>query len=194
MNISDEAVEALARVLAMESLIEADMDGYGFDHKNDDPEQFMDRERARRYLEAATPHILAQAWDLATASIIEHGNPFAPTNIDNPYRTGTGYIPGNHTGTTFGPSSEPVRPDPATTSAAGSTTTKGTSVTERNDSYLDAPLYAPSKAQLAAAVAKATPADAWDDGYNAGAYDQHHLAAANDTQEKPRPSTRNPYK
>jgi hypothetical protein len=66
--IPDEAVEALARVLAMEALVEADMGGYGWNVETDNPDHFMPRarERAKKYLEAAAPHmraaIYAEAW------------------------------------------------------------------------------------------------------------------------------------
>lgn len=62
--IPAEAVEALAAVLAQEALVSADMDGHGWDAENDDPAPFMPRARARArtYLEAAAPHIRAQAW------------------------------------------------------------------------------------------------------------------------------------
>jgi hypothetical protein len=61
VNIGDEAVEALARVLAQEALVEADMAGAGWDAENDSPEPFMPRarERARAYLEAAAPILLS---------------------------------------------------------------------------------------------------------------------------------------
>lgn len=59
--IPAEAVEALARVLAQESLVEADMAGAGWDAENDDPAPFMPRarERAGAYLEAAAPYMLS---------------------------------------------------------------------------------------------------------------------------------------
>jgi hypothetical protein len=62
VNISDEAVEVLAHVLAHEALVEADMAGAGWDAEHDSPEPFMPRarERAQRYLEAAAPHMLSQ--------------------------------------------------------------------------------------------------------------------------------------
>jgi len=63
--IPDEAVEALASVLAQEALVEADMGGYGWDAETDSPEQFMprSRERVREYLKAAAPHLMAAAWE-----------------------------------------------------------------------------------------------------------------------------------
>ena len=65
--IPAEAVEALAAVLAQEALVSADMDGHGWDAENDDPAPFMPRarERARTYLEAAAPHMLAEALEEA---------------------------------------------------------------------------------------------------------------------------------
>ena len=60
MNISDEAAEALACVLAYEALVEADMGGYGWDAQHDSSESFLPaaRTRAKAYLEAAAPYIL----------------------------------------------------------------------------------------------------------------------------------------
>lgn len=65
MNIPDEAVEALARILAYEALLDADMGGWGFDAETDSSGRFMPtaRHKARRYLEAAAPHMLAEAWE-----------------------------------------------------------------------------------------------------------------------------------
>lgn len=59
--IADEAVEVLARVLANEALFNADVDGYGWDAETDSSNRFMPsaRTKARRYLEAAAPHMKA---------------------------------------------------------------------------------------------------------------------------------------
>jgi hypothetical protein len=39
-------------------------------------------------LEAAAPHIAADAWDRAAAAIVdEHGNPIIPDSNTNPYRS-----------------------------------------------------------------------------------------------------------
>lgn len=62
--IPDEAVEALARVLANEALFAADIGGYGWGSDRDSSDHFMPtaRKRALRYLEAAAPHLLEQAY------------------------------------------------------------------------------------------------------------------------------------
>ena len=56
--IPDGAVEALARVLANESLFKADLDGAGWDAETDSSDHFMPNARIRAmvYLEAAAPH------------------------------------------------------------------------------------------------------------------------------------------
>jgi hypothetical protein len=85
--IPAEAVEALAAVLAQEALVSADMDGYGWDAENDDPAPFMPRarERARTYLEAAAPYMLAEAWDEGyTLGYADCANKQEP-NRPNPY-------------------------------------------------------------------------------------------------------------
>ena len=92
--IPDEAVEALASVLAQEALVEADMGGYGWDAETDSPEQFMprSRERAREYLKAAAPHLMAAAWDEAHFAAIGCDSTCcdymhdAPLGDMNPYR------------------------------------------------------------------------------------------------------------
>jgi len=62
MNISDEAVEAAARVIANEELFRADCGGYGWDAETDSSDSFMPnaRKKARRYLEAAAPHQMGE--------------------------------------------------------------------------------------------------------------------------------------
>lgn len=64
--IPDEAIEALARILAEQALFEADCDGAGWNAETDSSDHFMPsaRKRARRYLEAAAPHILKDLREL----------------------------------------------------------------------------------------------------------------------------------
>ena len=83
--ISDEAVEAAASIIAQEALVNAAMDGYGWDAETDSPEPFMPlaREQARRYLEAAAPHMLAEAWDQGTKARRDYRGDIV---ADNPYK------------------------------------------------------------------------------------------------------------
>ena len=68
--ISDEAVEAAFSRMPYQAA------------------DYIDTDTMREILDAAAPYIAAQVWDEAAASIIdERGNPIAPTNIDNPYRS-----------------------------------------------------------------------------------------------------------
>ena len=59
--IPDEAVEVLARILANEELFRAECEGYGWDAEKDSSDPFMPsaRKEAKRYLEAAAPHLMA---------------------------------------------------------------------------------------------------------------------------------------
>ena len=85
--ISDEAVDALAHVLAHEALVEADIAGSGWDAENDSPEHFIPRarERARAYLEAAAPFIAAEAWHRGYVSALDNMEFNDATT--NPYRS-----------------------------------------------------------------------------------------------------------
>ena len=67
----DEAVEVLARVLANEELFRADCEGYGWNAETDSSDHFMPgaRKKARKYLEAVGPSLMAQALrEAATAA------------------------------------------------------------------------------------------------------------------------------
>jgi len=81
--IPDAAVEALASILANEALFNADIEGYGWDSDHDSSDHFMPRarSRAREYLEAAAPHMLAEAWNEG----FHTGNDEMCTST-NPYR------------------------------------------------------------------------------------------------------------
>lgn len=97
--IPEAAVEALARVLANEALFNADIGGYGWDSETDSSDHFMPnaRKKALRYLEAAAPHMLAEAYSLGWRDGTGHPT---PVNIEtgdllpggkepdyNPYRS-----------------------------------------------------------------------------------------------------------
>lgn len=85
--IPEAAVEALARLLAEEDLF-ADPTGDGWNANTDSSDHFMpgSRVRARVYLEAAAPHMLAEAWEdglgYGTRGQIRYEEDF----ITNPYR------------------------------------------------------------------------------------------------------------
>jgi len=83
--IPDEAVEALARVLASKALWDADVAGTGWDSETDSSDHFMPsaRKTARRYLEAAAPFIAAQAWDEGYSGGVREEQ---PGWTKNPYR------------------------------------------------------------------------------------------------------------
>ena len=80
--IPDAAVEALARVLANEELFRADCDGRGWNAETDSSDHFMPnaRREARRYLEAAAPHLTERAYNAGHLD----GMTGAPNR--NPYR------------------------------------------------------------------------------------------------------------
>lgn len=63
--IPDAAIEALAYVLAMEALFNADMAGTGWNADTDSCDHFLPnaRSQARGYLEAAAPHMEATEYD-----------------------------------------------------------------------------------------------------------------------------------
>lgn len=71
--IPAEAVEAAHRAWREQAALEGSIFEYNL----------------RAAMEAAAPFIAAAAWDRAAASIVdEHGNPIAPTNVENPYKSG----------------------------------------------------------------------------------------------------------
>ena len=97
--IPEAAVEALARILANEALFNADIEGYGWDSDHDSSDHFMPRarSRAREYLEAAAPHMLAQAWESGANAAWERSTPIVngqnyqwrySGDPINPYRSG----------------------------------------------------------------------------------------------------------
>lgn len=59
--VPDGAIETLARVLANEALLMADMGGYGWNAETDSSDHFMDssRVKARKYLEAVLPYMVS---------------------------------------------------------------------------------------------------------------------------------------
>ncbi len=87
MNIPDEAVEALARILANESLFSADLAGYGWDSETDSSDHFMPsaRKKARGYLDATGPILMAGAWEMGMVATKLQSLGVKPAR--NPYLT-----------------------------------------------------------------------------------------------------------
>lgn len=84
--IPEAAVEVLARILANEALFNADIEGYGWDSDRDSSDHFMPtaRKKAIRYLEAAAPHMLAEAWEVGTKARRDYRGDLVAAN---PYRS-----------------------------------------------------------------------------------------------------------
>lgn len=77
MNISDEAVEAAAKATYSS-------DGLNAWTLEDVSTHNHYRRKARASLEAAAPHLMAQAWDEGVAYVFEGG---AEVSDENPYRS-----------------------------------------------------------------------------------------------------------
>ena len=86
--IPGEAVEAVARMLANEELFRAECEGYGWDAEKDSSDPFMPsaRKEAKRYLEAAAPHLMAAAWDEGLEVGLVSGVRIDSAPDRNPYR------------------------------------------------------------------------------------------------------------
>jgi hypothetical protein len=84
MTISDEAVEPAAEALwdmhALEGML------YGFEVASDEMRAAY-RNYARAALEAAAPHLMAEAWHECASNLVdEYGTPLKVISNGNPYR------------------------------------------------------------------------------------------------------------